>query len=175
MVKPLLKGGDVHKFDTITTDKYVVFPYKIENGKANLYSENELKSHQLAYSYLKLCEKELRSREKGRFDINGAWFQFSRNQGILLAEHEKLVAPEISLGGNFSYDVEGIYYATTKIYGYVKKDNIKESYKFLLSISCYARRNIILNAWQQVCPYLFSMQSYKFWLSWKNGLSLWQV
>ncbi|KAA6321854.1 hypothetical protein EZS27_028543, partial [termite gut metagenome] len=43
----------------------------------------------------------------------------------------------------------------------------------LLNNSCYARRNIILNAWQQVCPYLFSMQSYKFWLSWKNGLSLW--
>ncbi|KAA6319413.1 hypothetical protein EZS27_030690, partial [termite gut metagenome] len=70
------------------------------------------------------------------------------------------------------FDVDAVYFRffddnrppLAQIYIY---DNINNS--------CYARRNIILNAWQQVCPYLFSMQSYKFWLSWKNGLSLWQV
>ena len=45
-----------------------------------------------------------------------------------------MVAPEISQGGNFSYDENGDFYATTKIYGYIKKDEIKEGYRFWLGI-----------------------------------------
>lgn len=135
LVKPLLKGEDVHRYDYITTDKFVIFPYKLENSKANLYAEKELSElYPLGYTYLKQCEDILRAREKGRFNIEGEWFQFGRKQGILYAETEKLVAPEISLGGNFSYDKNGEFYSTTKIYGYIKKDNVKESYKFWLGL-----------------------------------------
>lgn len=135
LVKPLLKGEDVHRYDTIKTDRYVVFPYKIQNGKAILYSEIEL-SEQFphGYAYLKECESVLREREKGRFNVDGEWFQFGRKQGILFAEKEKLVAPEISLGGNFAYDKNGEFYSTTKIYGYIKKESIKESYKFWMAL-----------------------------------------
>jgi hypothetical protein len=84
--------------------------------------------------YLKKCENELRAREKHRYDIDGGWFQYSRKQGMLSAEKEKLVAPEISLGGNFAYDVDGKFYATTKIYGYIKKQSVKESYRFWLGL-----------------------------------------
>ena len=48
--------------------------------------------------------------------------------------NEKLVAPEISLGGNFSYDKNGDFYSTTKVYGYLKKDTVKESYFFWLAL-----------------------------------------
>lgn len=135
LVKPLLKGEDVHRYDNISTDRFVVFPYKLEAGKANLYTEKELSElYPLGYAYLKQCEDVLRGREKGRFNIEGEWFQFGRKQGILAAEREKLVAPEISLGGNFSYDKKGEFYSTTKIYGYIKKDDVKESYKFWMAL-----------------------------------------
>nr|WP_286429187.1 TaqI-like C-terminal specificity domain-containing protein [Myroides marinus] len=49
-------------------------------------------------------------------------------------KEEKLVAPEISLGGNFSYDKKGQYYSTTKVYGYVKNKDIKEGYLFWLGL-----------------------------------------
>ena len=55
-----------------------------------------------------------------RFD-NDKWFQFGRNQGMGYANVPKLVAPEISLGGNYTIDSDGRYYSTTKVYGYVKK------------------------------------------------------
>lgn len=42
LVKPLLKGENVHRYEHISTDRFVVFPYRIENGKAILYSEEEL-------------------------------------------------------------------------------------------------------------------------------------
>jgi hypothetical protein len=135
LVKPLLKGEDVHRYDTIKTDRYVVFPYKIQNGKAILYSEIELSEHfPRGYEYLKECEPVLREREKGRFNIDGEWFQFGRKQGILFAEKEKLVAPDISMGGNFAYDSKGEFYQTTTIYGYIKKQDVQENYKLWLAL-----------------------------------------
>ena len=71
---------------------------------------------------------------KGRFNLDGEWFQYSRKQGITSAEYEKLVAPEISKGGNFSYDYKGEFYSTTTVYGYIKRGDVSESYKCLLGI-----------------------------------------
>ena len=135
LVKPLLKGEDVHRYDNIQTDRFVIFPYKIDNEKAVLYTENELSVlFPNGYAYLKECEDILRSREKGRFNIEGEWFQYGRKQGILSAEKEKLVAPDISMGGNFAYDIEGKFYQTTTIYGYIKKTGASESYKFWMAL-----------------------------------------
>lgn len=38
------------------------------------------------------------------------------------------------MGGNFSFDKNGDFYSTTKVYGYVKKNDIKESYLFWLGL-----------------------------------------
>ena len=59
---------------------------------------------------------------------------FGRGQGINYEGIPKLLAPEISFGGNFSYDSNGQYYSTTTIYGYIKKGNIDISYETLLAI-----------------------------------------
>lgn len=135
LVKPLLKGEDVHRYDHISTDRFVIFPYKLENGKAILYTENEIGDlFPKGYNYLKKCEEILRAREKGRFNIDGEWFQYSRKQGILFAEFKKLVAPDISMGGNFTYDEKGLFYQTTTVYGYIKRKDIKESYKFWMAL-----------------------------------------
>ena len=134
LVKPLLKGEDVHRYMHLDSDRYVIFPYKVVNEKASLYLEEEMSDlFPSGYEYLKACEPELRAREKGRFD-NDKWFQFGRNQGMGYANVPKLVAPEISLGGNYTIDSDGRYYSTTKVYGYVKKKDIPISYPFLLGI-----------------------------------------
>ncbi|EET13995.1 MULTISPECIES: TaqI-like C-terminal specificity domain-containing protein [Bacteroidaceae] len=59
---------------------------------------------------------------------------FGRGQGINYGGIPKLLAPEISFGGNFMFDSNGQYYSTTKIYGYIKKANCLYSYKFLLGL-----------------------------------------
>ena len=46
----------------------------------------------------------------------------------------KLVAPEISLGGNYSYDFDGRYYSTTTVYGYIKRNEFLESYYTWMAI-----------------------------------------
>ena len=135
LVKPLLKGEDVHRYDTIKTDRYVIFPYKFENGKAVLYSERELSElFPQGYKYLKECEDILRGREHGRLKNDDYWYRYIYPKNLVLFDNEKLVAPEISLGGNFAYDKNGEFYSTTKIYGYIKKENVKETYKFWMAL-----------------------------------------
>ena len=135
LVKPLLKGEDVHRYDDIKTDRHVIFPYKLIEGKAILYTEKELSdTFPLGYSYLKDCEDILRGREKGRLMNDEYWFRYIYPKNLVLFDHEKLVAPDISMGGNFAYDICGKFYQTTTIYGYIKKENIQESYKFWMAL-----------------------------------------
>lgn len=135
LVKPLLKGEDVHRYEHLSTDRFVVFPYKLGNGKANLYSEKELSEFfPNGYAYLKECEEVLRGREKGRLKDDDFWFKYIYPKNLVLFDNEKLVAPDISMGGNFTYDSKGIFYQTTTVYGYIKKHGVKESYKFWMAL-----------------------------------------
>ena len=118
----------------LSTDRFVIFPYDLSTGKAELFTESQIFSlFPKGYSYLKECETELRGREKGRFN-NDKWYMFGRGQGLNYGGIPKLLAPEISLGGNFSYDKNGHFYSTTKIYGYIKKEQCNFSYMFLLGL-----------------------------------------
>ena len=135
LVKPLLKGEDVHRYDNLSSNRYVIFPYKLENGTANLYAEEELKLlFPNGYAYLKECETLLRGREKGRLKNDIYWYRYIYPKNLTLFQSPKLVAPEISLGGNFSYDENGQFYSTTTIYGYIMKESCNVSYETLMAI-----------------------------------------
>ena len=134
LVKPLLKGEDVHRYEHLYSNRYVIFPYNLNRNSAELYTEEQIKTmFPKGYEYLKECESELRDREKGRFN-NDKWYMFGRAQGINFGGIPKLLAPEISLGGNFSYDINGQFYSTTTIYGYIKNKSCQISYETLLAI-----------------------------------------
>ena len=135
LVKPLLKGEDVHRYEIISTNRFVIFPYRIIDNKAELFTEKELSElYPLGYSYLKECEPELRGREKGRLLYDKYWYRYIYPKNLTLFMTQKLVAPEISMKGNFSYDEKGQFYSTTKVYGYIKKNNCPLSYEFLLGL-----------------------------------------
>lgn len=139
LVKPLLKGDDVHRYCSIKTDKVVIFPYKIirNNGKnqAISYSKNELESnYPLGYNYFLECEDSIKGRESGKLKNEDSWFKYLYPKNLTLFEIEKLIAPDISLGGNFSYDRKGEFYSTTTNYGYIKRSNVREDYQFLMAI-----------------------------------------
>ncbi|GIT99710.1 hypothetical protein TSL6_02170 [Sulfurovum sp. TSL6] len=139
LVKPLLKGDDIHRYEKITTDKVVIFPYYIEKkddkDKAILYTEDEISmKFPNGYKYLKECESILRDREKGRLRNDDYWFRYIYPKNLTRFDKEKLIQPDISMGGNFAYDENGKFYQTTTLYGYEKCSNIQESYKFFMAI-----------------------------------------
>lgn len=137
LVKPLLLGDQVHRYENLQTSNLVVFPYNLPadaGEKGVLMSVSQVASDfPKGWEYLKRCESVLRLREQGYFD-NNDWYQFGRKQGIDNGGIEKLLAPDISLGGNFSVDYTGEYYITTTLYGYFKEAGIGESYEYWLAL-----------------------------------------
>lgn len=137
LTRKLLKGKEIHRYETLKTDKVVIFPYfkTIENGKekVELFDEKELeKLFPKGYAYLKECENALKDRESGRFNIDGEWFQFGRKQGIIDADKEKIILSEISYGSSMTLDNNQIYHVGQ--YSMIKYPHIEESYKFYLAI-----------------------------------------
>ena len=136
MFKPLLKGRDVHRYDKLENDKYILFPYKIDsNGKANEMEEDYIKDNfPNTYKWLKETESEHRKKDRGSTD-DKHWYRFARKQGIDNVEVEKLMSMEIcSNYPNVALD-EGEFYHSTTVYSWVKKDGDKISYQLYLSIA----------------------------------------
>jgi len=136
LVKPLLLGDQVHRYEELMSSNMVVFPYEVPEGgnKPKLMSPASIqKRFPKGWVYLKECETVLRSRERGRFD-NEEWYQFGRKQGIGHGSEPKLLAPDISLGGNFTFDREGTFYTTTTLYGYIKKPQVWERYEYWMAL-----------------------------------------
>lgn len=132
---PLLKGDSVHRYDGLATRRYVIFPYHIVDESPILYTEQELQSlYPKGYKYLKECEDILKGRENGKLQNDSCWYRYIYPKSLALFCKEKLVAPYTSYRSNFAYDSKGEFYATTKIYGYIKKDKVNSSYKSLMAI-----------------------------------------
>lgn len=137
LTRPVLKGKNIKRYEHLHTDKVVIFPYCIvrenDTEKVKLFEEKEIRSKfPCGYAYLKKHEDTLRDREKRRFDIDGAWFQFSRNQGILGVNRKKIILSEISLGSNMTIDSDGIFHVGQ--YSMLKNPDSKFSYEFYLAI-----------------------------------------
>lgn len=62
------------------------------------------------------------------------WYQYIYPKNLTYFNQEKLVAPEISIGGNFVYDINGEFYHTTTVYGYILKNNSQFNYWAMLNI-----------------------------------------
>jgi len=110
ILKPHLRGEDISRYKKLINNEWLIFPYKLINQKAELYSPDELqKMFPYAYKYLKLFENILRERENGLFN-NELWYQYSRNQAISVLEQPKIITPEVCFGGSMTIDQEDFYH-----------------------------------------------------------------
>jgi tRNA1(Val) A37 N6-methylase TrmN6 len=133
LLKPLIKGNMLKRYSPIKSDELILFPYALDiNGKVRLIPRGDLKENfPKTYDYLKNFEKELRDREKGRFD-NQRWYCYSRNQGMGDISKKKILTPDICSQGESSLDVDGTFLTTTTVYGIIPKN--KNNFEILLAI-----------------------------------------
>lgn len=138
LVKPLLKGEQVHRYERLKTSNFVIVPYLLKEGKAELMTEKYIQSeYPKGHEYLKLNESILRNRENGRLKNDDFWFRYIYPKNLNLFPKEKLIAPEISHGSNYTYDKSGKFYHNTQVYSYLKREKIKTPYEIW---------NILLNS-----------------------------
>jgi len=133
LLKPMLKGEDISRYKRLENRYCVLFPYVIESGKAMPMSEEYIKEHfPSGYAYLKENETFLRGREKGRMDKEG-WFLYIYPKSLTEYEQEKIITPYMGIKSQMSFD-DGKFYHNTKGFGFVKKENIQEDYKYFLAL-----------------------------------------
>ncbi|PHV63759.1 Eco57I restriction-modification methylase domain-containing protein [Cyanobacterium aponinum] len=131
-VKPLLKGADVHRYQPLEPKIWCIFPYKLNQNQAVLYTQQEIKTKfPLAWQYLLANKTDLENRESGRF--KDEWWCFSRPQNMTEFEQKKIITPEISYGCNITLDTTGLYH-NTKCYSFIFKDNKKQDLKYYLAL-----------------------------------------
>jgi len=133
LLKPILKGDDVHRYAPLKNKYFVIFPYLIENNKAIPMTEEYIKiNFPKGYEYLKANEEFLRGREKGKMDKEG-WFLYIYPKSLSEFDQTKIITPDIALKSQMSLD-EGKFYHGTTLYSFIKKSNIKEDYKYFLTL-----------------------------------------
>lgn len=110
IMKPLVSGAEASRYLTPQTQKFLLFPYTVSDGRAHLISLETMQSNYPdAWTYLIGHEKELRKREDHRFD-NDEWFQFGRSQNITKQELPKLMVAQTVNAMEVSADFDGAFY-----------------------------------------------------------------
>ena len=143
IMHPLVLGAEAKRYQLPDTTTYLLFPYEVINGKVRLFTAKEMENRfSKAWSYLKNYEKELRAREKGKFD-DEQWYRFGRHQNIDKQEIPKLCVAQTVPGMRVCYDFEGgFYFNNVRVNGIIPT-NIDTGW-FLLGV---------LNA--KICGYIF--------------------
>lgn len=96
ITKPIAKISDFKNQSELNSNKRrIIFPYKKDNGSAEIIPENEFKkTYPLCYKYLLAAKEELATRDKGKVKYP-EWFAYARTQGLNFSG-EKLFTPTFS-------------------------------------------------------------------------------
>ena len=135
IVRPILKGQDIKRNAPLFSNLYVIYPHYIDkNNKTQPYEEDELRNkYPLAYDYLLNFKEELIT-QKIKYKTNEKyWYAMHRAREIFNFEQPKIITPQLQNYPNFTFDYTNIY---TDAGGYtmIKKDSIKENYKYFLTL-----------------------------------------
>lgn len=131
--KPMLKGEDVHKYARLRTDKYVFFPYKVPSFAPVTLDELQ-RDYPLTYKYVMDNEKLFKARESGKAAKMPVWYEYIYPKNKDKFEQEKLSSMEICTKcPNVTLNIDKFYH-NTKVYSWVKRENVEESYKYMLAI-----------------------------------------
>ena len=122
LIKPFLMGRDVKRYKQPEYKAYVIFPYTILEGKAELIDINTIKiKYPLGYEYLKENKKGLENRERGKF--KKTWWQFGRPQNLESFTIPRIITPDISNSCKMTLSDGNIYHTTT-VYSFVFKEEL---------------------------------------------------
>ena len=111
ILRPCLLDAKFAAFGTPAANAAVIFPYRVEDGRATAYTPEELQERfPLCMEYLRLHEEALRKRsvQKGAPEL---WYRFGRSQSLVEFDgRPKLIWPVLSLEPRYAYDAQDILF-----------------------------------------------------------------
>ncbi len=96
LILPVIRAENCNKYYCNETDKYVIYPYKYENGKTIVLSEEELSSsYPHVYNYLLKHKQSLGQRKDSRklMADRSDWYTLTRFGQKNVFEKQKIVSP----------------------------------------------------------------------------------
>jgi adenine-specific DNA-methyltransferase len=132
--RPFLMGKDVHRFQTLHTDRLVFFPYYV-NAKAELVRAEELRSsYPKTNDFVMANIVGFESRERGKAKKLKEPYAYIYEKNLTKFDQEKLTSMEICTSHpNIAMNGSGIYHSTT-VYSLCATDENRVSYELLLGV-----------------------------------------
>lgn len=111
LLKPLVSGSDAKRYVKPETETYLLFPYNIVNGRAELIPKSRMQTdYPQAWSYLCEHEEILRKRENKKMDIEDRWWAYNYPKNLGKQEISKLIVPRLVAHISCSVDSDGEFY-----------------------------------------------------------------
>jgi type I restriction-modification system DNA methylase subunit len=128
-----LQGREIKPYRILPSGKAVIVPYTIQNGRAAIVPESELRSRfPRLHAYLSESKDYLAARERGR--MRGPnWYAFIYPKNIDMMRKPKILVPDIADRASFALDERGEY-AFTSGYGITLRPDVTESPKYVLGL-----------------------------------------
>ena len=123
LIKPFLMGKDVKRYKQPEYKAYVIFPYTILKGKAELMDINVIKTkYPLGYEYLKENKKGLENRERGRMKVKN-YHAYIYPKNLTNFTIPRIITPDISNSCKMTLSDGNIYHTTT-VYSFSFKEKL---------------------------------------------------
>lgn len=110
ILRPCLHKKTIQPFSTIHPNCYILFPYRIDGGRAVLYSSGEMeRGFPLAWAYLQTYQTKLAKRDLGASgNPEAEWYRYGRHQSLTKFEDPKLIVQVMALIARYGYDPDGV-------------------------------------------------------------------
>ncbi|MXV63506.1 N-6 DNA methylase [Natronorubrum sp. JWXQ-INN-674] len=111
LLRRLLKGSEIDHWGADWEGLWLLFPYEVEDGDAELLTRETLQEdYPDTWAFFKNHEDELKGREGGKWEDVDQWWAFGRSQNLAKMEPDKIMTNIMSDYNRFSVDTEGKYY-----------------------------------------------------------------
>lgn len=111
VVKPLLKGENIRRYNQPESNMYVLYPHKINaKGKTVPLEEEEFKTlYPKAYAYISRFKDYLEPK-KVKYKTNPKyWYSLHRAREMSIYESKKIITPQLQNYCNFALDTKQMY------------------------------------------------------------------
>jgi hypothetical protein len=133
---PLMRAQDCYRYGYSKPSKFVIYPYKNNNGKTTLLNEEEIKEkYPNLFNYLHENKDILIKRKDSRKSFSGKsdWYKLTRFGRLDIFNKEKIVFPGENKKNKFGIDINSSGYSGARVFS-VTTDNPQISLKYLLTL-----------------------------------------
>ena len=138
LLKPLLSGKDIERYGYTIPNQVLLFPYKVDQGKAELISPEQFASaYPRCWEYLLQHKKTLENREDGKMR-HGQWYAYVYPKSLALHDKQKIMTGVLASKSRLTFDSDGVFYfmggGNAGGYGIILKETNRKNYLYTLGL-----------------------------------------